>query len=260
MTALSDPALPPASPGLTAKVENYLLRYISEHQLVPGDEVPSEMQIMDQLGVSRGIVREAFKALGALGLIEIKSGRRPRIRPLSGDILYKMLLFHSIAQQISINSIIELRLTIALGCAELAAEKRTAADLEVLRQELDGMTAAIADEDQERFIRHDVAFHKLVARATHNQLLECMAETLHDLLRSSIKEGYALLAQTVEGRSRIIELHQNIFNCISSCRRHCAMQAMQDHFDAMFDTMGFRRPLSSPAGPGRPDSSSRPQP
>ena len=60
-------------PTLSAQVAHHLLDLITRERLRPGDAVPSEVQICRELGVSRGSVREAYRTLAALGMLEIET-------------------------------------------------------------------------------------------------------------------------------------------------------------------------------------------
>ena len=55
---------------LSSQVKNHILNLIAEQKLTPGMPVPSEVQLIQKLGVSRGIVREAYRSLAALGILE----------------------------------------------------------------------------------------------------------------------------------------------------------------------------------------------
>ena len=72
---------------LSAQVARHILALIQRDQLRPGDIVPSEVQIVRDLGASRGSVREAYRTLAALGILTIEPGRRPRLHPIDPTVL-----------------------------------------------------------------------------------------------------------------------------------------------------------------------------
>ena len=74
-------------PTLSAQVARHLLELIQNAGLRPGDMVESEIQVCKQLQVSRGSVREAYRPLAALGMLEIGSGRRPRVHAVNSHVL-----------------------------------------------------------------------------------------------------------------------------------------------------------------------------
>src|SRR5687767_260912 len=65
---------------LSSQLIRYLLNRIAQEGLKAGDPAPSEVQVCQDLKVSRGTVREAYRSLAALGILEIESGKRPRVR------------------------------------------------------------------------------------------------------------------------------------------------------------------------------------
>ncbi|UIB73288.1 winged helix-turn-helix domain-containing protein [Escherichia coli] len=72
---------------LSSQVKNHILNLIAEQKLTPGMPVPSEIQLIQKLGVSRGIVREAYRSLAALGILETHSGKVPRIKKFDDEVL-----------------------------------------------------------------------------------------------------------------------------------------------------------------------------
>jgi GntR family transcriptional repressor for pyruvate dehydrogenase complex len=77
----------PSGEGLLGGVMNAVKIYIREHGLQVGDELPSEGTFAEQVGVSRTIVREAYRSLAALTLIDIGNGRRARVAAPKADVL-----------------------------------------------------------------------------------------------------------------------------------------------------------------------------
>ncbi|MEX6035146.1 FadR/GntR family transcriptional regulator [Providencia hangzhouensis] len=72
---------------LSEQVRSYVLSLISQSNLNPGDEIPSEKEIIERLGVSRGVVREAFQSLSILGILDISSGKKPKIQKINSNPL-----------------------------------------------------------------------------------------------------------------------------------------------------------------------------
>jgi GntR family transcriptional regulator, transcriptional repressor for pyruvate dehydrogenase complex len=75
-----DTKMPIQSHTLSSQIKHYVLDMISQQQLTPGMAVPSEVKLIEELGVSRGVIREAYRSLSALGILEIKSGKVPRVK------------------------------------------------------------------------------------------------------------------------------------------------------------------------------------
>ena len=74
---------------LSSQVKNHILNLIAEQKLTPGMPVPSEVQLIQKLGVSRGIVREAYRSLAALGILETHSGKVPLVAAAAKNLMMK---------------------------------------------------------------------------------------------------------------------------------------------------------------------------
>jgi DNA-binding FadR family transcriptional regulator len=81
------------SPALHKAVQDYIKEYILENNLKPGDPLPPEGQLVEELGVGRSSVREAVKALQSLGIVEIRQGNGLFVRELNFDPMLETFLF-----------------------------------------------------------------------------------------------------------------------------------------------------------------------
>src|SRR5262252_6615059 len=81
--------------NLSERVTRYLVKHIQDNDLKPGDRVPSEVQVSGELGISRGVVRQAYHALRTAGILEIAMGRSPRVGEVSHDS-FTPLLSHAL--------------------------------------------------------------------------------------------------------------------------------------------------------------------
>ena len=73
--------------GLVEKVTQSVKQRIQTDRLRIGDPLPAEASFATDLGVSRTVVREAFRALAALGIIQLVNGRRARVGAIEADVL-----------------------------------------------------------------------------------------------------------------------------------------------------------------------------
>ncbi|MEO5640690.1 MAG: FadR/GntR family transcriptional regulator [Sphingomicrobium sp.] len=144
---------------------------------MPGEYLPTEVELATEFGVSRSVIREALRTLSAKGLIESrpKAGTRVRNRGawhlLDPDLLGWM--FEGAPQIAFVRSLFELRLIIEPAAAELAATKRTAAQTVAMGEALDAMTLnGLATAEGQAA---DQEFHRLLLEATDNELLVTLA-------------------------------------------------------------------------------------
>jgi len=164
--------------SLVDKVTALVRDRIAEGRLSPGDRLPSERDLGQQFGVSRTVVREAVRSLIAKGLIE-PSGRGYRIaRVNSGAVTESMMVFLQ-GRPLSYEQIHEVRTTIEIALARLAAQRATPEDIAGMFAQCEAMKAA-AEVDSAAVA--DLEFHRAVAVAAHNELFLVMLDSIGDVL------------------------------------------------------------------------------
>jgi DNA-binding FadR family transcriptional regulator len=78
---------------LNRVIQDQIKQYITENKLAAGDLLPPEGQLASDLGVSRGSVREAIKALESLGIVEVRHGDGVRVRAFNFDSVFDLLSY-----------------------------------------------------------------------------------------------------------------------------------------------------------------------
>lgn len=219
---------------LAEQVRNYILNLITTQQLKPGAKVPSEKQLTEMLGVSRGVVREAFQALSILGILDISSGKQPRVQTINASALETIFNYSVITQQVTTSQILTLRSTLETHCAMLAAQNGTEEDFSRLRNEMDKIRDTFGDH--QLFIIHDARFHLILAEASGNPLYILLLKALRTPLEKSIEAG--LRAHDNSNRQeQIINVHQAVVDHV--CRRDIqgAGEAMKSHFTSAINAL-----------------------
>jgi DNA-binding FadR family transcriptional regulator len=115
-------------------------RFMRESNLRVGDTLPGEGYFAERLGVSRAVMREAFQALAALKLIDVANGRKPRVGALDGSVIATSLDHAISTSQIGVVDVWEVRRTIEVRTAMLAAanaSKAQAAGIVALAERLE---------------------------------------------------------------------------------------------------------------------------
>ena len=80
-------------PALYQAIRDYIKQYILDHDLKPGDALPSEGQLVDDLGVGRSSVREAVKSLQSVGIVDVRQGNGLYVRELNFDPMLEAFIF-----------------------------------------------------------------------------------------------------------------------------------------------------------------------
>jgi DNA-binding FadR family transcriptional regulator len=190
--------------------------------------MPSEVQISAHLKISRGIVREAFRSLSAAGILEVGAGRSPRVGALNNVLLTHVMRHALSTRQVSPEQVLDLRCSIEVRAAELAAEMCTEKDVADLRSAVAGMNRALKNPD--RFVPQDIRFHEIISGATGNPLFRLLVGTLRECMETSIRAG--LESRTTRAQiNRIVETHSAIADAIASRQSTRAGYMMKVHFD-----------------------------
>lgn len=97
-------------PLLNRVIQDQIKQYITDNRLGSGDLLPPEGQLAADLGVSRGSVREAVKALESLGIVEVRHGDGVRVRAFNFDSTFDLLSYGLIFDPTRITEILQIRI------------------------------------------------------------------------------------------------------------------------------------------------------
>ncbi|MFJ3054953.1 FadR/GntR family transcriptional regulator [Herbaspirillum sp. NPDC087042] len=216
---------------MSDQVADHIVRYIAEHRLEPGQSLPSEGELTRILGVSRPTVREATNALVGRGLIAVSSGKTPIVLGLS-KAPFSNLVRHGLAtQQVTPTQILEVRHSLELQAAALAALHRSETDIECLNLITAQMPAAVGDV--EKFSPLDAAFHEAIARATQNVLLSAIIMGLGEITFESARSGLARARDQAEW-DIVLSTHLELAEAIIKGNAALARKRVDAHFKAAF--------------------------
>jgi len=210
---------------LSEQVMERLKSAIRDGTYKPGDQLPRERDLAEQLQVSRASIREALRSLENLGFIESRVG-------VSGGTYVKELTIDNIIdpfyemlsnEKEVILEMIEFRLVIETEYARIAAERRTEEDLHRIRESLHRMQEEI--ENSDIGLAGDNDFHDAVAMATHNNVFEKMLKMSKSLLSKTRETTLQIKGQP----DLSLQDHWNIYHAIEEGRPSMAAMAMRDH-------------------------------
>lgn len=197
-------------------------------ELKKGDRLPPERDLVDTLHVSRTSIREALRALQIIGLVECRQGGGNFIRESFEDNLIEPLSLMFVLQNSRNLELLELRRSIEVQMAALAAEKIT--DLELL--ELEGILKGMkSDPDEAESVRLDADFHYLIARASGNRLMESILRAVSSLMDTFIKETREEILSNPENDGKIVGTHEDIVIALRAHDPAAASGAMERHLD-----------------------------
>ncbi|MGV9316199.1 FadR/GntR family transcriptional regulator [Streptomyces sp. NPDC003691] len=174
----------PRRSGLTDQVIAQLRNQITSGEWPVGSRIPTEPELVEQLGVARNTIREAVRALAHNGLLDIRQGSGTYV--LATSELAGVM--HRRFADASPRHVAEVRSALESAAAGLAAERRTERDLQQLDALLVRREEAWRSGEAARFVAADMTFHMAVVAAAHNEVLGELYADLGDVLRDWLTE------------------------------------------------------------------------
>ncbi len=199
-----------------------------------GERLPSESALAARYSVSRSVVREVLRSCEALGLTVTRGGR--------GTFVVATHPSDLIFEGYSAAHLMEARLAIEIPGAALAALRRTAEQLAVLQQLIEGMER---ETDNTLWTRLDASFHLTIAQASGNPVF---AAVLSQIASALVGQSELLNVQANRRSCSLVE-HRTIAAAIARGSAVEAEDAMRYHLDEVRDALSFSLP---PAVPGSP--------
>lgn len=142
---------------------------LREHIYLPGQKLPNEMQLSNQMGISRTTLREAIRILVAEGLLRVERGNGTFVVD-QGDIKTDVKELQSI--KVTLHDLFETRLMIEPEAAKLACERATEAEIEhILALGETVQHLILLDPTTQERISTETEFHSSIIRAAHNEFL-----------------------------------------------------------------------------------------
>ncbi|HHW43400.1 FCD domain-containing protein [Desulfofundulus thermobenzoicus] len=202
---------------------------IAEGVLNPGDKLISEKELAEKLQVGRSAVREAFRALEAMGIVEIRPGGGTYVRRVEPQAIISVLSLVLMMDRDTTGELMELRKILEVESAGLAALRHTPEELAQMEEALNQMEADIASGEVGE--KADWQFHYAVAEATHNSLVVELMNTIAGTMQRVLRTARMQLYMTPGTPQRLLKEHRAIFQAIREGRDKDARRAMFDHLD-----------------------------
>lgn len=192
----------------------------------PGDQLPSERELMVRFGVGRPAVREALYSLQKMGLVEINSGERGRVTKPTPRVLldgFAGAVRHLLIEPEGERQFQEARTFFEVGLVRDAARHATSDQIERFEAALEANHRALGDF--EAFERTDVEFHFVLAEISGNPIFTAIHEAVVEWLTKQRS-----LSLRVPGADRLAyESHAKIFEAVVAHDPDRAEQVMREH-------------------------------
>lgn len=206
---------------LYRRIARQLSDLIASGEFSPGQRLPAERELAEQLGVSRPSVREALIALEIEGKVEVRVGTgvfvaRPRPLPVA-----------ALDQGEGPFELLRARRVVEGETAALAAKEGTAAEIAEIRGAVEELRRS--QTDGQKTDRADRRFHVAIARATHNGPLAAVVQMLWDQGRGAMWKQMEKHFSTPALRAATIRDHRAVLEAIEARQPQKARKAMHAH-------------------------------
>lgn len=226
MLAPSDFSPLNVAPNLAEQVAAALRERVSGGGYAPDAKLPTEAEMSRQFGVSRTVVREAVSRLKSEGMLASRQGAGVFVR---ADAHLKPLRIESLASRSeqSVVQIVELRRAIEAESAALAAERRTRADLDAMRNALRDLDRASGRGEDG--VAEDVRFHRTIAEASRNPYFLSVLEFLGQFLPGATRVTRANESRRADFARAVKEEHAAVLAAIDKGDATVARRAATRH-------------------------------
>ena len=213
--------------SLNATVQEQIREYIIEHGLNAGDMLPTEKTLEEELGISRTSIREALRALEALGIVESRHGVGRFLRDFNYDAVLAGLSYNMEVNVENFRDIIEVRIALEHSFIARAAKALSAAQIAGLRELVAKMeTQNDRAEDERALIATHTQFHLRLYEPLQNRLLSHLIEMFSTVQRSlTVLQSYR-----TSDRDEFVRLHRELVDALEARDPGLAQARLREHF------------------------------
>ncbi|MDC7244507.1 MAG: GntR family transcriptional regulator [Sphaerochaetaceae bacterium] len=201
------------------KIKELLIR----QSLKPGDMIPSETVLAENLKVGRGSVREAIKILSAYGVLEIRRGSGTFVATASNKKLFDAHLYQILVQERDYESLTQVRQLLEEGIVRLVIEHASDEDLKVLDRTMNSFLKELRSDQVsfEKANEYDIEYHHQLGNLTHNPIIERIYDFVIELFTPTINPIHA----------GVYEAHESLHNAVMNRNIDEAILCVHTHTD-----------------------------
>jgi GntR family transcriptional repressor for pyruvate dehydrogenase complex len=212
---------------INESVADQIRQAIFSGLIATGHKLPPEREMAEHFQTSRVALREALRSLEKEGLITIKRGAGGGAFVADFDNA-----LHALAD--SLNTVVKLGSAKSANLSEMRSilepEITRLATLRATPEDLSAIEAIVIAQEQELkggelSRKLDMDFHRCVAEAAHNPVMNIVVNAVNQSIRDSILRS----KRTEEMRKRVVTYHRNIFEAVQSGNADLAKQVMSAH-------------------------------
>lgn len=204
-------------------------RQVAAGTLLPGHRLPGERELAERFGISRSGVREALRSLELAGLVEARTGASGGffIRSSGTDGITQAVRDMVSLGQVPTASVTEARIELTNVAIRLACQRATPAELDAIEADIEHHAMLFKTGRGSRNTRALSEFYRLLARATHNEVIVMLIDALSEIVRS-------LLARIdPQPFPEIIQVRRKVLKHLRAGEAEKACSVMAAHFHTL---------------------------
>ena len=213
--------------SLSEKIIAQITDAVFNGELTPGSRLPPERELAEQFGVSRTVVRDAIKTLAGRGFLQVRHGSGIFVATAEESVAghLEVLSDTLVLQGTGLQDLFDVRKTIEVRTAELAAKLRTSDQVSRMKELVEEASRHL--DEPEVLSKKDAQFHVAIAEASQNLVMVRVMLTLLDLLAKSRLESLSIPGQA----ERALQHHRRIIQTIEAQDPAEAKNAILNHLN-----------------------------
>lgn len=213
--------------AVAVQVIEQIKQMFDNGELQPGQRLPEEHILAQKLAANRTALREALRALEHAGVLESRTNGELYI----ASEMDASLNLRTVLKRYAHWETIEVRKIVETAAVALAVQRGKPDELQAMRKAHETMCLAV--EDNQRFVLADVAFHRAIADAAGNSMLDSLMQSMWAMI-----SGFNLvLLISRQEREIVIKHHEEILTAIENGNAEEAVRSLKTHLDIMAGVM-----------------------
>lgn len=218
----------PEAERVSDRVAEQLLEMIANGTVAPGERLPGERQLAQQMGVSRVSVRAALQTLKTRGLLSAVQGGGTRVMAISGQVDCALVQLTRLNYD-NLHDLMQMRVGMEEWTARQAAQNAQPEHIAEMDDSLTVMARINTRPAQKN--AEDMRFHLAVAKASGSAVYMHMISVLRDILEQSLTTHRIELYASTEDELVLLEQHRAIARAIANRAPDDAARAMRRHLE-----------------------------
>ena len=206
------------SESVVQQIIDSLVEAMIRKELRPGDQIPTEMELAESLGVGRNSVREAIKILVYFGVLEIRRAEGTYVCEGFTETMIDPIIYGIILDKAgSYEYLMELREIMEAGVMKLAMQNAEEEEIKKLRIQLERMRREIelGPDNVDRIFHEDNEFHSIITAMGHNPLVQKIEAVVRTLTHSMRYETVRTMIESGKGQE-LYEAHAKLLQILES--------------------------------------------